>query len=610
MDMQKLKTWIGSHQPMVMIMVCTMVLVVIFNGLTPYLADDFTYMQRNGFFDMFYREYLQYMNWGGRSVAHILVRLMLVIPKVVFNIINSGVFVLLTWLIYRHITMDDPTDHPWLYALVITSVFLVVPSFGQTMLWLTGSCNYLWTSTLILLALYPLHRYLYGHPIHHLWLWMIIALCAGWSNENSGGAAILMILLMMIIHYFKVDHQIKPYVMVLIPAIIGLTMMVMAPGNYVRAAGIDVDTSLYGLVHRAIDWLNIYIKNPQVCLVLILFMICLGLTIHHKRYGKIIWMSIAFCLSGLACSLVMVVTPVAIGFDRSQFFAMILYVISTGVLMHQLILVDGSYIKGIIGLCGVTMVLTLLNYGYAIVDIGYLYKQYLDRQSYITYQKGMGNINPVVAEYDSEFYGPYNPNHGLFDVTNNQLLDTNKDYATYYGVDTIRSTDRILHQNVYANGSAKLMNIQSFDEYMNTVMHQDQYMVFIITCDIDQSYEMFEPWMPKGVDLLNTPYMAMALNFYGYDQIQTGGSPVAQYLTIYKGDESIPVYLSSYDEAGLSDIVIDGVEYSFNNSGITIVTYDTTIGSVVDAVNFDSEHGLNDAVRYHYELGYNLQWDD
>ena len=52
------------------------------------------------------------------------------------------------------------------------------------------------------------------------------------------------------------------------------------------------------------------------------------------------------------------------------------------------------------------------------------------------------------------------------------------------------------------------------------------------------------------------------------------------------------------------------MEYTLNNSGITIVTYDTTIGKVTDVVNFDSEHGLNDAVRYHYELGYNLQWDD
>lgn len=608
--MEKLKTWMKAHRAMVGIMAFTMVLILILNGLTPYLADDFAYMQNNGLVDIFYREYQQYMNWGGRSVAHILVRFMLVIPKVIFNIINSGIFVLFTWLIYRHITMDDPKDHPWLYALVITGVFLVVPSFGQTILWVTGSCNYLWTSTIILLVLYPLHRYLYGHTIAYAWVLIPLGLMAGWSNENSGGAAVLIIFLMMIIHFIKVDHHVKPYLYALIPAALGLIIMILAPGNYVRAAGIEVDLSVYGLVHRAIDWLNIYIKNPQVLIVLILFMISFGLTIYHKRCGKTMMMGIAFFISGLACSFVMVATPVAIGFDRSQFFAMILYLIAAGILMHQCILVEPSYNKAIIGLLGFTMVFTVLNYGYAMVDIGYLYKQYLDRQSYITYQKGMGNTNPVVAEYDSEFYGSYNPNHGLFDVTNNQLLSTNKDYAAYYKVDTIRSTDRITYQNVYANGSAKLMNIQSFDEYMNTVVNEDQYMVFIITSGIDQSYAMFEPWMPSGVDLLNTPCITMALNFYGYDQIDANIIQSVQYLSIYKGDQNIPVYLSSYDEAGLSDIVIDDVEYSFNNSGITIVTYDTTIGQVVDAVNFDSEHGLDDAVRYHYELGYNLQWDD
>ena len=595
---------------MVLIMVITMVLMMILNGITPYLADDFTYMQNNGLVDIFYREYQQYMNWGGRSVAHILVRLMLCVPKWVFNIINSGVFVLFTWLIYRHITMDDQNDHPWLYGLIITTVFLVVPYFGQTILWLTGSCNYLWTSTLILMMLYPLNRYLHGHTIKHVWILITLGLVAGWSNENSGGSAVMMIALMLIIHYLMVDHHIKPYVMTLIPAAIGLTIMVMAPGNYVRAAGIDVDTSLYGLIHRAVDYLNIYIKNPQVLVVIVGYGILLLLGLNHKINKEKIWLSLAFMLSGIACSLVMVITPVAIGFDRSQFFAMILYVIGTGILLHGLNQVFTGFKNTTIALCGLTIGLSVFQYGYALVDIGYLYIQYLQRGQTIVYQKAMGNANPVVGEYNSEFYGPYNPNYGLFDVTNNHLLDTNKDYALYYGVDTIRSCDMTMYDNVYEQGSPKLMNIQSFDTYMNTVVNEDQYMVFIITSDMDQSYGSFDPWLPEGVDVLTQPYVVMALNFYGYDQIISDEKPVEMYLSIYNGDQEIPVYLSSYDDPNNSDIVIDDVEYTLNNSGITIVTYDTTIGKVIDVVNFDSEHGPNDAVRYHYELGYNLQWDD
>ena len=318
----------------------------------------------------------------------------------------------------------------------------------------------------------------------------------------------------------------------------------------------------------------------------------------------------AFMVSGIACSIVMVITPVAIGFDRSQFFAMVLYVIAAGIMLHGLNQGITGFKNITIALCGLTIGLSLLQYGYAIVDIGYLYIQYLKRGQTIVYQKGMGNTNPVVGEYDSEFYGPYNPNYGLFDVTNNQLLDTNKDYALYYGVDTIRSTDKTMYENVYEQGSPKLMNIQRFDTYMNTVVNEDQYMVFIITSNMDQSYASFDPWLPEGVDVSAQPYVVMALNFYGYDQIITDEKPVEMYLTIYNGDTEIPVYLSSYDDPSVSDIVIDDVEYTLNNSGITIVTYDTTIGKVIDVVNFDSEHGLNDAVRYHYELGYNLQWDD
>ena len=41
-----------------------------FNLFTPYVADDYTYMGGKSLLDMLHKEYMQYMNMNGRSVAH------------------------------------------------------------------------------------------------------------------------------------------------------------------------------------------------------------------------------------------------------------------------------------------------------------------------------------------------------------------------------------------------------------------------------------------------------------------------------------------------------------------------------------------------------------
>ena len=45
------------------------------------MSDDYRYAINNGLLDLFHREYIQYMTWTGRSVAHILARLFLALPR-------------------------------------------------------------------------------------------------------------------------------------------------------------------------------------------------------------------------------------------------------------------------------------------------------------------------------------------------------------------------------------------------------------------------------------------------------------------------------------------------------------------------------------------------
>jgi hypothetical protein len=160
-------------------------------------------------------------------------------PKAVFNVCNSLCFVYLVWMLYCHATGGRKKDKPLLYALLALLVFLFAPLFGQTCLWETGSCNYLWTTSIVLTFLLPYRLQLEENPPakkKNFWIWfLLLGIIAGWTNENTGGALILMVLLILL--QLRRNHQKISIWMFsgLMGSILGYAMLILAPGNKVRA---------------------------------------------------------------------------------------------------------------------------------------------------------------------------------------------------------------------------------------------------------------------------------------------------------------------------------------------------------------------------------------
>ena len=84
------------------VLILILVLILLMNLFTKKIADDFIYSQSNGLLDIFAREYEQYITWSGRSVAHILARISLALPRFLFQLCNSLVFAWLIILIVFH----------------------------------------------------------------------------------------------------------------------------------------------------------------------------------------------------------------------------------------------------------------------------------------------------------------------------------------------------------------------------------------------------------------------------------------------------------------------------------------------------------------------------
>ena len=238
------------------------VLIFIFNVLTPMMTDDLFYSrtvsEASGIWELFAQEYTQYMTWTGRSVCHMILRFFLLTDKMVFNVANSVVFVLLTLLIYWNVEHKRKYDTP-VYLLINLLLWMFGVVFRQTVLWETGACNYLWGSVIIM-SFVTLYRYglkrestsgqgegkKQGVGLKHPALWAVflpvLGVLAGWCNENSSGGGLLMVLLYLGFYLYEQHEKkkknagsgrgLKPWMVTgLIGQAVGLAFMVLAPGT-------------------------------------------------------------------------------------------------------------------------------------------------------------------------------------------------------------------------------------------------------------------------------------------------------------------------------------------------------------------------------------------
>mgnify|MGYP004525513499 FL=1 len=124
----------------------------IYNFLTPHYTDDYAYtlevQEAKSLWDLIKQQYVEYMYHNCRVIGQFNLRVFLSMDKWVFNIANSVMYVALVLLIYASVKRKKQHD---IFVLLLSLAFVWRYSvrFGETMLWLCGSCNYLWGSVIM-----------------------------------------------------------------------------------------------------------------------------------------------------------------------------------------------------------------------------------------------------------------------------------------------------------------------------------------------------------------------------------------------------------------------------------------------------------------------------
>lgn len=228
------------------------------------------------------RNYYTYS--GGRVLLHGLTFILCNLNKWVFNILNATVFVCLGLLIYKFV-FGERKASTFVLAMIYGTLFVFIPTFGDTVLWLSGSVNYLWSGTLMLLTMLYMRKYLTTNKLSTGLLLIMLTGISAFTNEITGGMLAVWLCINLI------AERRKPNLIVLccfICCIIGELVIITAPGNAYRAEHIDE--------HAILDVANIlrtflfYVRsmlgyNGLACIATLFLLV---LYIIRTRFGNIV----------------------------------------------------------------------------------------------------------------------------------------------------------------------------------------------------------------------------------------------------------------------------------------------------------------------------------
>ncbi len=159
------KQWITSRSTHLMLLAAMSGIMLLLNILIPMLSDDFLYA-----FSLKTEERLNFdleqligsavahgILINGRYFAHFFAQLFLTLPPIVFDLVNTAVFMATVYLVYRMANRSKTLDNRLLLG-IFGSMWLFQLAFGQVNLWLDGACNYLFSLFFGLLFLWPFLR--------------------------------------------------------------------------------------------------------------------------------------------------------------------------------------------------------------------------------------------------------------------------------------------------------------------------------------------------------------------------------------------------------------------------------------------------------------------
>lgn len=385
------------------------------------------------FFDVAVSVFHHYFLRNGRILPHFLLQSVLLAGKPVFVLVNSLAFLGLVFLFYQCLEKRPERRRFFPYLFLFSFVFLTFPQFGASVLWRSGSFNYLWMILLSLLSAQAFLSWERGEK-KRIGLVCLLALGAGSSSENGGGMIILMALLFLAYwHWQKAASwsSLKAPLLFVVFASFGLLLQLLSPGNAHRLSGSIYATGL--LPH-----LFLLLKRLMETSGLLLFTLLIFYGISLWQGIKIVPASLIFALSALAAGLVLIVTPNLAPRSFCWTYSFLLLACGLqGRLLWSRIQKAVPYGRIIgMGLSILIACLALITYVKAGQDLLQTYREEGHAQSLLQEQKSAGR-EVILLPRPNQSHNPYNPLAETYHLRQSPDYWFNRWYAFHYGVKAV-----------------------------------------------------------------------------------------------------------------------------------------------------------------------------
>lgn len=421
--------------------------IFILNLFTPYLADDYVNLSHTVFDSKNFAGFIHfiksfYLSWGGRVEGHLFYSVLLFVPPMIADLLNTLCYMAVTLFLYLICKGHRGHSLP-MYLSIHILLWTVVPDYGQVMFWLAGSANYLWTSLPVLSLLYLYRRYslsdgaLFAGRRYCLPLF-ILGFLAGFAMENMS-AGMLVILTLYHLHFYKERRKIQvPIFFSYAGSLAGFALLILAPGNRVRSRTDELHL-LPGFKFLMISyyWLCFIGVLCVIWIVFILFTRQLAAG-KHKR---IIRESIIYMCGALASAYCMMAAPSSP--ERTWFIVCAYAIIANGILYHALEPLQPDIVRKTIAAATFgAMILLLVSMTDTMISSYEITVQTRARETAILQQKAEGRLDmqtPIIS-HPYPLRARHDALTGLSDITEDPDFWINRAVAGYYGIHSVTGT--------------------------------------------------------------------------------------------------------------------------------------------------------------------------
>lgn len=414
-------------------------LMLLYNCLTPYIADDFTFayafdtgLRLQSLPQLIQSLAFHYMEWTGRVVVKFFAQGFTMFPKIIFNLFNAAAYLALGLGIYRLARGRRSGRYDLAaFLLIQAALWEISPAFGQTNLWMCGACNYLWATLGCLAFLLPWRYYLqkpFSSGIKMAAGMAVAGLFAGWLSENTSAG--MLVCLVLCIGLLLVRKERVPLWMYtgFSGALIGFIILIAAPGNYNRADDF-IDTTPF-LTKYAVRFLNCVDMLWDNALPLLLVFAALYVLLWWQKTSpaSLIW-PVILLFGGLGANFAMILSPFY--YDRSSHGVFSLLTAACAACLVQL---EGPQIRKLLaaGTACISMI-CLFDVCNATYDIASYWMMYHTRESLIVAEAADNDGAPIVT-YGIEPYTRWCGAYDLPDIRENGEDSIALARAKWYGV--------------------------------------------------------------------------------------------------------------------------------------------------------------------------------